>query len=430
MFPQAPTVAKSAMSLKRNTLWNLAGSAIPLLAAVVCIPFTLGRLGNEAFGVLTLLWGLIGYFSLFDLGVGRALTYRLSLLAASGQHGETAATIKAGVLLTLATGIFGALVVGCLSPGLVNGWLKIGPTLQPDALLAFFLAAAGVIPTTLASGLRGGLEGLGRFAASNASRIALGLLMFVLPVWAVLVHGPDLWVITLYLVGARLLVVVCMFVQLRTHLFAGTWRPQRQYLNSLWSYGLWVSVTGVLGPLMVYGDRFFVSATVGAQHLSLYAIPQEGLFRLLLIPAALASALLPHLAAMGSTEAAAVYRHTYRKVALYMLGVCLFAAAVAYPGLSVWLSPEFAQSALPIVLVMCLGIWINSMAVVPYTLMHARGNPRLTAIFHFGELCFYLVALWLLSARYGLVGAAWAWVARVVLDWVLLQLAVRRLYGV
>jgi O-antigen/teichoic acid export membrane protein len=34
----------------------------------------------EAFGVLTLIWALIGYFSLFDMGVGRALTYELSKL--------------------------------------------------------------------------------------------------------------------------------------------------------------------------------------------------------------------------------------------------------------------------------------------------------------------------------------------------------------
>ena len=145
------------MSLKRNTLWNLAGSAIPLLAAVVCIPFTLRQLGNEAFGVLTLVWGVIGYFSLFDLGVGRAATYRLSLLTANGQIDALGPTIKAALLLTLATGIFGALVVGGVSPSLVHRWLKIAPALQQDALLAFSIAAAGVIPTTMASGLRGGL---------------------------------------------------------------------------------------------------------------------------------------------------------------------------------------------------------------------------------------------------------------------------------
>lgn len=418
------------MSIKRNTLLNLAGSAIPLVAAVVCIPLTLGQLGSEAFGVLTLVWGVIGYFSLFDMGVGRALTYRLSLLMATDQRGEIEPTIKAALMLTLVTGIFGAMVVAGLTPSLVNRWLKITPALQPDALLAFFIAAAGVIPTTMASGLRGGLEGLERFAASNVSRTVLGLLMFVLPVWAIQVHGPYLWVVALYLVAARYLVVAGMFAQLKKQVLGGTWRPQHRYLKSLWSYGLWVSVTGILGPLMVYGDRFFVSVAVGAEQLTLYAIPQEGLFRLLLIPAALASALLPRLAAMGSSEVVAVFRHTYRKVALYMLGVCLFASAAAYPALSIWLSPEFARSAMPIVLVMCLGIWINSMAVVPYTLMHAKGNPRLTAIFHLGELGLYVVVLWLLSAHFGLVGAAWAWVARVALDWVLLHFAVRRLYGV
>jgi hypothetical protein len=35
-----------------------------------------------------------------------------------------------------------------------------------------------------------------------------------------------------------------------------------------------------------------------------------------------------------------------------------------------------------------------------------------------------------LAAHYGLIGAAMAWLARVILDWVLLHFAVRRLYGV
>ncbi|MBC7620137.1 MAG: flippase, partial [Candidatus Saccharibacteria bacterium] len=70
------------MSLKRNTLWNLAGTTIPMVAALALIPYTLSRLGSESFGVLTLIWGLIGYFSVFDLGVGRALTVQLSQMHA------------------------------------------------------------------------------------------------------------------------------------------------------------------------------------------------------------------------------------------------------------------------------------------------------------------------------------------------------------
>jgi len=45
-----------------------------LLAALVAIPVTLRGLGTERFGALSLAWLLIGYLSLFDLGLGRALT--------------------------------------------------------------------------------------------------------------------------------------------------------------------------------------------------------------------------------------------------------------------------------------------------------------------------------------------------------------------
>lgn len=419
------------MSLKHNTLWNLAGSSLPLVAGAVLIPYTLRHLGNESFGILTLIWGLIGYFSLFDLGVGRALTVQLSRLEASGQIVEIGPTLRAGMLLTLGAGLGGAALVCALAPSLAKHWLKISPVLQQDAMLAFLIAALGVLPTTLASGLRGALEGLDKFAASNISRILLGLWMFVVPAFAVYFHGNALWVITLYLVLGRCLVVLGIGFQLRSHLRRVDKAPlQKRHIKALWNYGMWVSVTGIVGPLMVYGDRFFVSAALGAEQLPLYAIPQEGLLRLLLIPVALTGALLPHLANMDDDAAVRSYQRNSLRVTACMFVACLLAAALAYPVLAFWLSAEFAQAALPVVLILCVGIWINSMALMPYTLLHAKGNPRLTAIFHLCELVLYLFAVWFLSSRFGLPGAALAWVARVALDLALLRLAVRRLYGV
>lgn len=418
------------MSLKRNTLWNLAGTAIPMAAGLALIPFTLDRLGSEAFGVLTLIWGLIGYFSVFDLGVGRALTVQLSQLVASGRVSETGPTLRAGMLLTGAAGLLGVALIGLLAPLLAHHWLKISPDLQDDARRAFLVAAVGVLPTTLASGLRGALEGLDRFAASNLTRIVLGVWMFALPAWSVFYHGPQLERVAQYLVLGRCLVVLTMVVQMRGSLCAGGLGFARRHLQSLWSFGVWVTVTGIVGPLMVYGDRFFVSAAVGAQQLPFYAIPQDMLLRLLLIPMALTGALLPRLAAMAPAQAAQVYRQTYWRVGVVMLGICLAAAVVAYPALSVWISVDFARSALPVVLVLCVGVWVNALASVPYTLLHAKGNPRLTALFHLAELLAYGLAVWLLSTQFGLIGAALAWLARVALDWLLLHLAVRRLYGV
>jgi O-antigen/teichoic acid export membrane protein len=397
---------------------------------VALIPFTLHQLGNEAFGVLTLIWALIGYFSLFDMGVGRALTYELSKLRAANNASEISLTLKAGLILTFAAGLLGAAVMLILAPYLATSWLKISPALQQDAMLSFKIAAIGVIPTTITSGLRGALEGLGRFSASNLNKIILGFCMFVLPALSIVLNGNHLWAITLYLVLARLIVALLAVTQLRHYLVATTTGLIKNHLKPLLNYGVWITVTGIVGPLMVYGDRFFVSATVGAALLPLYAIPQEGLQRLLMIPAALCGALLPQLAALSPANTAATYKRNYKRVTIVMLGICMLAAILAYPVLTWWLSAEFAKKALPIVSILSVGIWLNSMALVPYTLMHANGNPRLTALFHLFELALYVLALWWLATNFGLVGAALAWVGRVALDLILLHMSANKLLRV
>jgi len=409
------------MNLRKNTIWNLAGSSTPLIAAALFIPYTLNHLGNESFGVLTLIWALIGYFSLFDMGVGRALTYELSRLRDVSSTSEISLTLKAGLILTFFAGLFGAIVMLVLAPYLAKSWLGIAPDIQEDVLLSFQIAAIGVLPTTITSGLRGALEGLNRFSTSNLNKITLGFLMFTLPAISIELHGDKLWTITLYLVLARLIVALMAMKQLWFYISLSSAGLIRSHIKPLVNYGVWVTVTGIVSPLMVYGDRFFVSAIVGAAQLPFYAIPQEGMQRLLIIPAALSGALLPQLASLNLVNAANTYKSNYKRVTIVMFYLCLLVAVLAYPSLAWWISSEFAQNALPIVLILSIGIWLNSMASVPYTLIHAMGNPKITALFHLAELVLYILILWWLTSRYGLVGAAIAWVGRVALDLILLH---------
>ena len=58
--------------LARNTVWNLIGYGAPLVVAVFAIPLLVRGLGTSRFGVLTLAWVLVGYLSIFDLGLSRA----------------------------------------------------------------------------------------------------------------------------------------------------------------------------------------------------------------------------------------------------------------------------------------------------------------------------------------------------------------------
>jgi O-antigen/teichoic acid export membrane protein len=413
------------MSLKRNILWNIAGAGAPLIIAVFSIPYLLRTLGSEGFGVLTLVWALIGYFSLFDFGIGKALTYELSRRSSS-EMGELAPYVQAGIALTCATGVLGAALTAVLAKPLSSNWLGISSNWERDAFIAFLIAAVGIIPTTITSGLRGALEGINRFSASNINRIALGSLMFALPAWAVSFHGNHLWIATLYMVAARLALMLVASYQLRQHLLSNS-RLKREHLNALLNYGAWLTVTGVIGPLMIFGDRFFVSAAIGTELLPQYVIPQEGLQRLLLIPAAICGALLPRMASLPRGQVLTEYKRNFKRVAWGMFGICAVVALVSYPVLSIWISTPFADSALTVTLILTVGIWFNAIAMVPYTIIHALGHPKITAIFHIIELFFYVVLLWMLANSFGLIGAALAWTGRVILDFILMRITMRKI---
>src|SRR5215469_9230201 len=110
----------SGRLLARNTVWNLIGSGAPMLVAVFCIPILIRGLGKERFGVLTLAWALIGYASLFDLGLGRALTQLVARKLGAGEEREIPSLAWTSLLLMLLLGFLGTAAIFLISPWLAG----------------------------------------------------------------------------------------------------------------------------------------------------------------------------------------------------------------------------------------------------------------------------------------------------------------------
>src|SRR5215470_3929501 len=171
----------SGRLLAKNTLWNLIGSAAPMIVAVFCIPLLIRGLGKDRFGVLTLAWALIGYASLFDLGLGRALTQLVARKLGAGEEREIPALVWTSLLLMLLLGLMGAAVVGLISPWLVHRVLNVPDELQRETLLSFYLLGLSVPVVISTAGLRGLLEAHQRFGLISALRIPLGVFNFAGP---------------------------------------------------------------------------------------------------------------------------------------------------------------------------------------------------------------------------------------------------------
>ncbi|MHB1391461.1 MAG: oligosaccharide flippase family protein, partial [Thermoleophilia bacterium] len=102
-----PALTKGSL-LARNTVWHLFGQVIPLLVALVSIPILMRGLGTDKFGVLTLAWLIIGYFSFFDMGLGRALTILVAEKLDDGSTEEVNSLIWSAMSLLLVPGMLSA----------------------------------------------------------------------------------------------------------------------------------------------------------------------------------------------------------------------------------------------------------------------------------------------------------------------------------
>ena len=413
------------MSLKRNTVWNLAGTGLPLLLGAVTIPYLIRTTGVEAFGVLTLVWALIGYFSLFDFGLGRALTQQVAAARSADLVAELPGLVKTGLWFTAATGVAGGIILAVLANQLALHWLNVSVPLQPSTSQALLIAAIGIPLTTVTTGLRGILEAYEDFKPVNLMRIGLGAANFGLPALSVMLIGTSLAWMVASLVAARAVVLLGHMWLVHQRLPVG-WVSahfNKANMRGLLSFGVWMTVTNVVGPLMVTADRFIISAVLGASVVAYYTVPFEMLIRVLVLPGALTSALFPRLAFVMTTdavEARRLYKKCLALTTAALLPICLFIAVGSKWGLTLWLGNDFAEQSWLIVCILAVGVLLNGVAYIPFATIQAAGDARSTALLHVVELIIYLPVLFFGLKMYGLLGAAVAWTTRAGIDLVAL----------
>jgi O-antigen/teichoic acid export membrane protein len=417
--------------LARDALWILLGQGAPLIAAFFAIPALTRGLGADRFGVLALAWVFLGYFSLFDLGLGRALTQSISERYGNGDIAEVPAIVWSSIAVMTLLGVVGAILAALSTPIMVTRVLKVPPALLTETRSAFYVLAASIPVVILTSGFRGMIEARQRFDLSNAIRMPLSLLMLLAPL-AVMPFNHSLVVIIAVLLAIRVLAMfVHAYVANRTVPWLGV-RPdiRRETLRPLLTLGSWMTVSNIVGPLLVTLDRFVIGAAVSLSAVTYYTAPYEAVTKMWLLPVAISNALFPEFAATFNRDrvrGARLYRRGIATLLLLLFPLTLLIVAEARTGLRWWLGPAFAEHGTVVLQVLAAGVLINSLAYVPFAMIQGVGRPDWTAKLHLVEIVPFIGLLWVLIAKFGIVGAAIAWTTRCIVDSAVLAYLARRL---
>jgi len=404
------------VSVSRHTLYNIAGSAVPIAVSLATVPIYLSRIGLDRYGVLAICWLILGQFAVFDFGLGRAAAQRIAALADAPAEDRSRVFWASARL----TALFSIAAMVLLAPAckLALDTVKV-PTPQ---LRGEFVAAlpwlVGCLPFALFSSLlNGALSGRREFLKLNLLTSFGSIATALFPLLSAIAFGPNLPHLIAAALTARLLTTLLLLLACRRAVpLLRPVRPLPGEVRQLVSFGGWVTISNVIGPILTIWDRFLIGAVLGSAAVALYVIPYNLVWQVVIIPNALTAALYPLLAASGAQERGRLTRSALNVLSLVMTPAVLFGLMAAGPFLHLWLGAERGDPAAPVAYLLLPGLWVNSFALIPASHLEAQAQPGRLARLHLAEVLPYVAILYAAVHFWGIEGAAFTWSLRCTVD--------------
>ena len=216
-----------------------------IAVALVTVPIYLHHIGDARYGVMSIVWVLLGLFGFLDLGLSRAVTNALAKLRDAPQA-QRARVLLTTFTLNLGIGLIGGVVLYVFGGLLLKYFISVPDALSLEVSRALPWIAC-LLPLALISAAgAGALESREFFLLVNSIQIVTMTVAQVAPVLAAVFVSPSLTVVIPTAAVAQALgAIIVLFVVYRLEgpfsLRAVDWGEARKLLG----YGGWMLATNV-----------------------------------------------------------------------------------------------------------------------------------------------------------------------------------------
>ena len=405
--------------LRNRVLANYAGQGWVALMGIAFVPAYLRELGAEQFGLVAFMLSLQAISLLLDLGVSVFLSRELARRTHDpARRGSIRQLIRSFEWLIWPTAVAITLAILAASGAISQHWLKpqqLGHSDTASAVKIMGLVVALLWPTSFYAAALSGLEQQPRL---NVLVAAFATLRFAGALLVLYYTGASLQGFLWWHAAVAALQTACSALLLWRILPPATRPPRFELAEVLHArrFALGVFAVTALGLLLTQIDRLTLSALRPLQEFGYYAVAitiSGGLGRLV---QPMFNAVYPRLSRFAASgeqvEMSELYHLASQAVAVVVAAIaaliCVYARAVLW----LWTGDAelAARLALPLTLLFA-GSAINGVMNLPYALQLAHGWTRLATL---SNLVAVLVAVPLyivMIGRYGMVGAAWVWLA-------------------
>jgi O-antigen/teichoic acid export membrane protein len=404
-------------SVIRNTALSYAGQAYVLLVGILIMPFYLGHLGAEAYGLIGFFAVMQAWLQLLDAGMSPSL-----VRAVAHQQGTLASERSTGQMLRSFEIIFLPLAVLCCvaiylsSPWIAVQWLN-AKALQPQTLIHCISLMGLVIALRLYATLyKSGIQGLEQHAWLNVANIIIATLRYFGGLLLVAQYSQD----PVDFFAFQVLVGL-----VETLIFAGrAWQqmPTPHWLTGFnWAlvkpilpFAASMSLTAVLWIVLTQMDKVLLSELLPLDQYGYFSLVTLITTGIMTLSNPLAQTLLPRLTVLMAegreADMQALFLAANRFVCTFLFPlaalIALHGKFLIYAWTGDWSAALWSQQILGWY---ALGSAIMAMSAFQFYLQYAHGQMRLH-VWYSVISALVTVPVMFLAIRYqGAYGAALAW---------------------
>ncbi|HMO80151.1 MAG TPA: oligosaccharide flippase family protein [Pyrinomonadaceae bacterium] len=371
-----PRAAQTSANVVRNVLYGSLTWVLPVFLSLLATPLLIESLSIETYGVYVLILGLISYS--FSFGLGRAAVKYIAEYLISGKTGEIRNIFSATMILSVAVGMIGLLLIFVLANWLVKDLLRIEESLQESATTGIRIAGAVIFISGIAQAFWSVLQGAQRFdiysKLFNANSVLLLSGNLLLAYFGFGLATLLWW----NLASLTLMTVISGSAAMRT--VPGIGFGLTDGVSALPRImGFTTGIVGyqLLGNALLLIERGWITRTFGSSELSYYVVAMSLGLYILGFSNSLALVIAPLTSETQADKER--LRSVYLRSTKFIVMIVGFLVMALITGrhvfLSLWIGPDFADRASDLMAVHLISFGLFSIVVVSWQMREGLGFP-------------------------------------------------------
>jgi O-antigen/teichoic acid export membrane protein len=380
---------------------------INTIAFLVLTPLAIHIMGEEFYGVWSILYSVMLFSGIGALGIGSIVNKFSAEETAEPAESHGSRVLINAALIILPMGVLTAAVLWAAG-GLIANNLDISTAQRGEFIIAMRICAVGIIPQFLSKIPNGFL--LSQYK-NNLVR-SMDLVANIFP-WlgAIMLslRSQNLRLIAVWFVIVQTVILLIYLLVIRKHLNRGL-QPDRATMQRMLGFSGFMFIESTAISMFQNLDKVIVGFILGPAAAGVYSVGTSVSLRMSMIAGQVTDVMVPYASqknSLGDNEKLfSVFKRLSRYISLLSAVVGSLLIVWMREILSIWISSDYAAKYTSVFSILIVAYGILSLCRPAHQTLQGIGQVKFSSLLYMTTSILMLACVYLFSVNYALPGAA------------------------